>query len=378
MSNVLNQLIRFWLYVVAGVSSALFGWNLAQLIMADFNILPFLGDESDPIIVVPELILFPCITISLAIGMVINEIFISNPNRLTLCWKKFWPAPFFMASICGAILGLLATVIVRICFAIVDDATISRIVGWFVIGLAVGLSEGLTWMWQSVESRSKKRFNQRFWTSLIGASLASIIAALLFEYIRTLIKTNETFRLLEDPIGFVILGLLLGLAFCITNSPAFQMALRAGGGFEFRGTSVPGLPIQPTISPFPYIKQGATLYLIGTTDENGGIEEGTSVALPGKKRVIIGNEGNKNADIYLPGIPVHAAFIDLTKNPPLLEPNNQYFYAIAINGKPLASDRPLNLKHNTVLTFYTIENGAINHEKFYRFVFYNRFLDPQS
>ena len=62
--------MRIYLYLLAGITSALLGWNLGQIFLTDFGFLPQF----------PEIVLFPCIAIALATGMVLNEIFISNPT----------------------------------------------------------------------------------------------------------------------------------------------------------------------------------------------------------------------------------------------------------------------------------------------------------
>ncbi|MEY3333545.1 MAG: hypothetical protein RLZZ176_1845, partial [Cyanobacteriota bacterium] len=52
--------------------------------------------------------------------------------------------------------------------------------------------------------------------------------------------------------------------------------------------------------------------------------------------------------------------------------------AIEINSVRTKSRKTITLKHNYVLSFYTINGDDINEEKYYRFVYYNRFLDPQA
>ena len=63
--------MRAYLYILAGITSGLLGWNIGQLFLSDFGILKSF----------PEVVLFPCIAISLAVGSVANEIFSSNPTR---------------------------------------------------------------------------------------------------------------------------------------------------------------------------------------------------------------------------------------------------------------------------------------------------------
>ena len=59
---------------------------------------------------------------------------------------------------------------------------------------------------------------------------------LLFEFVRSSIsELPSALKAIEDPLGFAILGLLLGLTFGLSNSPSYMAALRAGAGFEYTG-----------------------------------------------------------------------------------------------------------------------------------------------
>jgi hypothetical protein len=375
---MLNTIIRGYFYIIAGVTSALIGWNLGQVLLHDLKILPQM----------PEIILFPCVAVSLAFGMIINEILISNPTRLTLCLRKMW-LPLLIALGVGSILGLIAGAIAQILFLpqlkIATEKV--RILGWLIIGVSVGLSEGISWSWQSIEAGSKKRFWQRFSTGMIGASLASIIAAFIFESIRNINEnspeTLANFRNIEDPLGFSILGLLLGIAFTITNSPSYLAALRAGGGFEFTGdredledngedeeddNQTTRLSVNHPQIETPILKM---------IPETGTIiEEGLSIQLPGHGKINIGSEDNPKSQIKLPGVSRHLANLILKGRKATLEPNVRAFPNIAINGEILISSEEKELKHNDVLAFYTKKDH--DQEKIYRFVYYNRFLDPQG
>ncbi len=366
------QIIRFWLYLLSGITSALVGWNISQFIITDIN-LSFLNQMR-------ELVVFPCITISLAIGMVLNEIFISNPTRISLCWRKA-KIPLLIALGLGLILGLIAGGIAQILFLsqLNFPTKIVRIIGWLLIGITVGITEGFTWWWQSEESGSKKRFHQRLSTSITGAIMASLISALLFEFCRSLVDaTTSDFRIAEDIIGFSLLGLMLGLAFNFTNSPSYSAALRAGAGFEYKGENYVDRDPYKTklIESSPSIRK-PYLQFVHDSEENE-IEEGLSIQLPGTGRIIIGSEQNEKADISIPGLPVHVAFIEINRREAFLKPNPRTFHDIAVNGKRLTSKRAIPLKHNSIITFYSLSKEAPYEEKIYRFVYYNRFLDPQA
>jgi hypothetical protein len=376
---MLNTIIRGYFYIIAGVTSALIGWNLGQVLLHDLKILPQM----------PEIILFPCVAVSLAFGMIINEILISNPTRLTLCLRKMW-LPLLIALGVGCILGLIAGAIAQILFLpqLQTDSKIIRILGWLIIGISVGLSEGISWSWQSIEAGNKKRFWQRFSTGMIGASLASIIAAFIFESIRELYQGSDpqaltSFRNIEDPLGFSILGLLLGIAFTITNSPSYLAALRAGCGFEFTGDREDnkedeeddGEDTQTTKLSVNYPRiETPILKMIPETGTI--IEEGLSIQLPGHGKINIGSEENPKSQIRLPGVDRHLGNLILKGRRATLEPNVKAYRNIAINGEMLVSSEQKELKHNDVLTFYTKKDH--DQEKIYRFVYYNRFLDPQG
>lgn len=361
--------MRIYLYILAGITSALIGWNLGQFFLTDLDLLKQF----------PEIALFPCIAISLAIGMVMNEIFISNPTRPKLCFR-IAKIPLLIALGLGLLAGLIAGGISQILFLpqIRVPTPIVRTLSWLLIGSSVGLAEGLTWRWRSMEAGDPKRFWQRFKTSVLAASGASLVAALLFEFIRTALgQMPAAFKGAEDPLGFSILGLLLGLAFSITNSPSYMGALRAGAGFEYTGPTYEDFDPQKMISPqaYPYIDKSFLKFV--SDGEAYEIEEGLSIQLPATGTIRIGS-AVKKAHICIPGLPLHAADLMLKQREAVLSPNPKFFYTIEVNGDRLGSRRDIRLKHNYVLTFYTLNQGGLDEEKIYRFVYYNRFLDPQA
>lgn len=392
--------MRIYLYILAGITSALIGWNIGQFFLTDLGLFTQF----------PEITLFPCIAVSLAFGMVMNEIFISNPTRPKRSFKTA-QKPLLIALGLGILSGLIAGIISQILFLpiIRVPTPIVRTLGWLLIGSSVGIAEGLSWFWYSIEAGSKKRFQQRLKTSVIAASGASFAAAIIFEIIRLMLGTMPAeFKGIEDPIGFSILGLLLGGVFSVTNSPSYLAALRAGSGFEYREIKPEIKPdinpeINPDINPeikdhvqdselstdsptdsptlnqsYPYINKSVLSFVTLTDDSlnEDEIEEGLSISLPGNQTISIGS-GVDNT-ISIPGLPPHVADIQLQNRTTLLIPDQQFFYAIEINSVRTKSRKTITLKHNYVLTFYTINGDDINEEKYYRFVYYNRFLDPQA
>ncbi|MCW9683251.1 hypothetical protein FJR41_021060, partial [Dolichospermum planctonicum UHCC 0167] len=375
--------MRIYLYILAGMTSALLGWNIGQFFLTDLGLFTQF----------PEITLFPCIAVSLAFGMVMNEIFVSNPTRPK---RSFQTAqkPLLIALGLGILSGLIAGIISQILFLpIISVPTpIVRTLGWLLIGSSVGIAEGLSWRWYSMEAGSKKRFQQRLKTSVIAASGASLAAAIIFEIIRVMLGTMPAqFKGVEDPIGFSILGLLLGGVFSLTNSPSYLAALRAGRGFEYREIK-PDIKLNiqpdtknhdqdselPTLNQsYPYINKSVLSFVTPHDSLNEDeIEEGLSISLPGNQTITIGS--SIDSTISIPGLPPHLADIQLENRTALLIPDKQFFYAIEINSVRTKSRKMIPLKHNYVLTFYTIEGDEINEEKYYRFVYYNRFLDPQA
>jgi hypothetical protein len=368
--------MRIYLYLIAGVTSALIGWNIGQFLLADIGLFRS----------VPEVVLYPCIAISLAIGMVLNEIFISSPTRPKLCLRKA-VIPLFIALGLGLVIGLLSCGIAQILFLpfFRIPAVIVRTFSWLLIGIAVGLAEGLTWRWETVEAGDKKRFRNRLIASIGGAMGASFIAAMMFELVRLLLQEMpKNLRLAEDPIGFSVLGLLLGLTFSLTGSPSYLVALRAGSGFEYvsRGFAQM-MPKSINLNKgYPSINQSVLSFVSDSTIDK--IEEGLSIKLPGKGSLKIGS--GKDCDICIPSLGDHVATIEMKSREAILIPHILYFNAIAINGEPLTVKKNIALKHNYLVTFYPLidpENNPenqdfINYEKYFRFVYYNRFFDPQG
>ncbi len=350
--------MRNYLYILAGITSALIGWNISQFFLTDLGLLKQF----------PEIILFPCVAISLAIGMVMNEIFISNPTRPKLNFRIAWVS-LLIATGLGLISGLIAGGISQVLFLpqIRVATPIVRTLGWLMIGCSIGMAEGWTWRWRSIEAGDRKRSQQRFRISVLGASIASLVAALIFELLRLFIgQFPKEFSGAEDPIGFSILGMLLGLVFSFTTSPSYMVALRAGTGFEYTG-------IKNSSDIYPRIDRALLNFVSLDEDE---IEEGLSIQLPKTGKIKIGS--GAGANIYIPGLPLHIADLELKPRETLLHPNPKFFGCIEINGQHLNSRQPISLKHNYVLTFYGHDEDGSYEKKIYRFVYYNRFLDPQA
>lgn len=362
--------MRVYLYILSEISSALVGWSIGQFFLSDLGWLKQF----------PELVLFPSVAISLAVGTVATEIFLSNPTRTKVNFRIF-RLPLGIAAVLGLLIGLASGGMAEFLFMpqtreslpIVSNWFV-RIVGWLLIGGAVGIAEGFTWRWRSVEAGDTKRFLQRCLTSIVAASSAGFIAALIFEVLRpTLTNLPPEWKGIEDVVGFGLLGFLLGVVFSFSTSPSYMAALRAGAGFEYTDPN-PAPPINsPTIQR---VRDGRPLLKFVSNGYSEQIEEGLSIQLPVRGEITIGS--GKNAAIRLPGIPLHASSLDLSSRQAILTPNKKYFDTIAVRGETLKSNNPVPLKHNDILTFYTTNQSEANGKNFFRFVYYNRFLDPEA
>ncbi|AFY89343.1 hypothetical protein [Chroococcidiopsis thermalis] len=359
--------MRIYLYILAGITSALIGWNLGQFILTEQGFLQQF----------PSIVLFPCIAISLAIAFVFTEIFVSNPTRPKMNLKVA-VLPVSIAAGLGLLAGLVAGGISEILFlpAIRVPTPIVRTLGWLLIGSSTGIAEGVTWRWRSIEAGDRKRFQQRFWTGLIGSIAASLAAALIFEMLRqSLPELMQAMKKVEDPIGFSILGTLLGFVFSVSTSPSYMAALRAGAGFEYTGEPIYDDSSDRNANAHPIIDKQSKLKFV-TDSEADQIEEGLSIQLPAKGKIGIGSD--EKAHIRIPGLPLHAAEIELQPRQTTLVPDPKFFHTVEVNGERLTSRRSIRLKHNFVLTFYLQDKGTDNEKKLFRFVYYNRFLDPQA
>jgi hypothetical protein len=371
---VISSFIRSWLYLVSGLVFSLLGWNVGQMLLTDLGLLKQF----------PEVVLFPCITISLAVGMMLTEVFISNPTRLKLSWYTA-KASLKWAIGLGLLAGIVSGIICRVLFwpALHTSSYVVRISGWLMIGAFVGLAEGLTWQKRSIEAGSKERAASRLKASFFGGVGGSLMAAIIFEVLRKSLGDQlPGLQNLEDPIGFAILGICLGFVFSYSSSPSYMVALRAGGGFEYKSNNITGigasdddLSTSPSLNPD--LDKNVRLTFIND-DNQLMIEEGLSIKLPPSGSINIGS--GIGCHIRIPSIPTHVAKIEIEGRSAKLMPNRGYYGAIEIDGQPCTSSNSVSLKHNSVITFYEVKESAkaIIPDKFYRFVYYNRFLDPQA
>jgi hypothetical protein len=383
-------MIRFYLYVLAGVTAAFTGWSLGQFILSDLT-------KIFPSWIVlkqyPEAVLFPAVAMMLSIGIVANEILVSSPTRLRLNWRIphgiAWQ-PISIAAILGLLIGGLAGGLAQILFSPYFDTPEStvRIIGWLCIGGAVGFAEGYTWRWRSIEAGDPKRFYTRLAVSVICGSLSSLLAALIFEAFFDKFPANWV-----DPLGFCLMGFIEGSVFSFTTSPSYMAALRAGAGFEYTNI-LPTATLNPNAGNYnqamgnklPRINNSKLSFVSkghSKTKKPQRIEEGLSIRLPERGELTIG--GDSSCDIHLPGIPDFVAILELSPRSVELIPDEDNYDQIACKERKLNSSNSLVLKHSHTISFYITDPdfyvedpNRTNGEKYYRFVLYNRFLDPRG
>jgi hypothetical protein len=342
--------MRFIFYTISGIVSALIGWSISQVFVID---LPQ-AVSIDSLPFHTELIVFPLVAASLAVAMVVTEIFLSNPTR----WKankRVLPRYFWPAVQIGLAAGLVAFMFFALLRYLSAPALIVRVVAWSLIGVFTGLGEGLSWRLRSIEGATR-RANQRIQRSTLYGLGAGFVAAIVFEFL------HKPLGGYAGPVGFLILGLFLGLSLSVASSPAYQTALRAGEGFEsvYGGGNNGDRP-----------RLSNSLRFV-SRDDNPPIEEGLSIELPAANaRLLIGSSAD--ADIQIPNIYPETARLHISDRQVAIESLREGSVAIQAWRIPEGT-RPQTLRHNQILTFY----HAADDERYYRFVFYDRFLDPEA
>ena len=116
--------MRLYFYCLAAVCSALIGWNLGQFFLDDLGWL----------VALPEVVLFPCVATALSVGIVTNEVLISNPTRPKINFRIL-KSCLLIAIALGLTIGLIAGGLVQFLFipSLSIPSFIIRITGWIVI-----------------------------------------------------------------------------------------------------------------------------------------------------------------------------------------------------------------------------------------------------
>jgi hypothetical protein len=389
--------IRTWFFLLAGITFANVGWNLGQFLTYDMGL--------DKLIPRPEPIFMGFTAFCLAFGFVLTELVVSHPFRSP--WKTsktLWAAIgfgiFFGILFAGIYWAIDSPQFGRALFFSNWQGSTFRWLAWSLVGIATVLAESLAWQTTNViEKIDKSQVNAKSGTkknrdSLIRLGItiafslfAAFIASWLFEFLRTtqvVIANIASIKKFEAPSGLMLLGAFLGIAFSICTSPTYVASLRAGAGFEFRegNASIKGYILPPLkfvggrFEGQKNIEEGLTIQLLSrslvgfvSSFLNGDASKRSDVINNG---ILIGSDSN--CHIQLDGIAPEICKIINQDNSYILERSDDDDSAkVAVNGKEISSSEPQAIKHNTIITLY-----ATNQKDFYRFVYYNRFLDPFS
>lgn len=343
--------MRSIFYVTAGILAGLLGFTLSQAI---FNLTPILA------LVKAEYVLFPITSLFLAIATVIAEILLNNPTRYRRNREKL-PVSLLLAVGFGLGSGLIAAILsVEVHELLNLPSTMVKALGWLLIGVSAGAADGCSWRFRTVEGKQKERATRRLIISVGAGALAGVIAFYLY-----LLASQS-----KELVGFFALGGFLGLFLSRAGAGVLSFALRAGAGLEFN--------LMP--DSYPRIKSDRLALIGSACDEYGKplpkqyenkIEEGISIELPQRGEVTIGS--HKGSDIFVSILPERCAKIILKFRTASLEAQADHVIQIGQSKKFLLEGEKRDLLHNHVLTLY--DSKQVN---FVRFVFYDRFLEPQG
>ena len=412
-------LMRNWLYFIIGLLASVLGWSISQILLVDLNPI---WEKLDFTVFsqFPYLVKFVIITSSLAISMVMAEVFLSHPTRLKQGWEQL-KLPLLFAiilSILGAMgSGIMSFILQRTSV----PAEFIRLFDWLIIGTTIGLAEGTTWLFRSFSKLYLTRKKQekddvakviKHFIMSVGFGLAAGVFAFFVSE-----QNLET-----DLYSFILLGSLLGVALSFSTSPNRQLALKLGYGFErIAGTKL----IANRLNGKTYKNKGFKFVYDprNPRPRRPILEEGLSIQLPKKGDLVIGSDVEQ-ADIIVNDLPRKSAIISVSGRKATIEPGQDNILEklpseIVIKPlkqleeenkeNPFAEAIPQNnndyenfdtqseitssdmyddyseyesyaaveeLKHNTVITLYTNKNTE--QRRYVRFVFYDRFLDPEA
>jgi hypothetical protein len=374
--------MRIYFHTISGIFSAIIGWSLSQFFLLEIGKLLNQGkSDFDTISWPPDIIVLPIIAASIAVGMVATEILVSNPTKHRLNRKEIFsinPARnrsqtlphFWLAVFCGLVAGLISALLAWWLYGTNLSGQWVRLICWVIVGLSIGLAEGLSWRSRSMEGETQ-RANERLLKSIGLGGVAGFIAAIIVEIVRNQLKTSGLGGF-EDVISFSILGAALGVGLSLAAAPNYAVALRAGAGFEM--TQDKKAIWKKPNADLPRIISVDRLQLVTEDDPNTPIEENLSIQLPyhtkKKKPIIIG--GYTDVDIYLPGIPNRCA--SLSVNNRTVEIKCLAEEKVLINRTLMKEKEKKSLRHGQIITLL----GNHQPDKYYCFCFYDTLYDPQS
>jgi hypothetical protein len=365
-----NNYYRLLFYILFAIISSLLGWSLSQFLLDVIQFACRLLRVSSDYNIFSYLLLFSIVISMIVLGIIIAELFSSNPTRHKLNKKILFQQSMFSIIISGVISGGILGIANWYLLSSGLPSSLIRILSWAIIGSVVGFAESISWSFYSIEV-TQDRKNQRNIKNICLGGLGGLTAALLFETLRGGVGSYK------EPLGFLLLGGSLGLFLCFATRPNYQVALRAGHGFETiqRSRVRSGVKLSNANNSGILMTRAALCnpelhFVPYKTAKN--IEEGLSIQLPAKTNLPIVIGSKENADIFIPDIPYECASLRVVNNEVELECLAEDM--VQIQKKKFHEGRRVLLKHNQILTFYHEDDDT----KFYRFVFYNRFLDPQA
>jgi hypothetical protein len=360
---------RLTLYILSGIVAALVSWDISQILLElarniSGGTLPFR----------PDFILLPFLAFFFAISMVATEIFLSNPTRYRNNFQTL-RSYFFKTILWSAIAGLCAAIFTFTLYELtsLSAGDVKRFV-WCIVGLSTGICEGISWRSRSMEGLTDKG-NKRIKNTVLFGSLAGFSAALIAEKF----SQNTSFsKEYNEPFGFLAFGLILGALLSFATSPTYQVALRAGEGIASINQKIIDEEIRSgMIRDLPKLKpRGAFQFVVEPPNEGANakepdvIEEGLSIQLPNGQPITIG--GGDDDDIYLPEIPSKCAEIRVKFPYAKIICHETSAVELFPTLRNESQDGEYTLWHNQIITFKNPDG-----KEFYRFVFYDRFLDPQ-
>ena len=358
---------RSFFYIIFGILSSLIGWSFSQIL---YTVLPrivgvVLQEDYRTLSITPELIIFPAVAICVTVSMVSTELLMSNPVHEE-SKQRIFNSFRLEAAFWGFGIGISAAILSIILVLIRLPSPLVRILSWGLIGLGVGISGGLLWFRRSRQRRTRLA-DERIRVSAQWGAAAGATAAILLELMRLPLSSNA-FAQVEDPIGFTIMGMLLGVATIFSTSPAYQVALRAVEGFE----AIHPQYIDPD-APSAWVNS-RHIRLYPNFNNGNAIEEGISLELSGVARgeleLFIGSA--EDSELCIPHIPTTAASLTIRNREVTLK--CLYERRVEVQDNRLHINMTRLLTHNQLITLYH-ENDP---SKYYRFVFYDRFLDPEA
>lgn len=356
-----------YLYAIFGIIATLLGWTISQIILTFARLI------GKTVIFNPDFILFPIIAGFLTTAMVAAQIFLNAPTHPKKSWRAFRRSYFWVALGIGTFLGFIPSLITQLLYKSGWSPEIVNILAWCLIGLVTGFTEGGVW---NLRKGATSKAKQRHKKVILYGGIAGFCAAILSMIITGLLP--PPLQRYEDPLGFGILGLVLGVFISKATAPNYRYALRAGHGF-------PVVLQQRNLTVNDAVLNNSRLKFV-IKDESrrfNFIEEGLSIELPSDTAQSLTIGGNDQSHIRIPYIADKCAELNVKEQGVTLKCLNPNSVAINFSHKPMDDQGEVELRHNSIITFYHKDyeetaNDDEKEKKIYRFVFYDRLLDPDA